>query len=122
MLPAGCEVLVSLYETHRMPEIYDQPDVFDPGRWETIEPSPYEYNPFSTGPRMCIGATFSTVAMKVVLATVLARFRLEFIPQQVDCVGHLVLRPKHGLRMLVRTLNQEIDEGVGRVRGNVTAM
>jgi cytochrome P450 len=73
-LPAGAGILLSHFITHRMPELYSQPDRFIPQRWEQIDPSPYEYMPFSVGPRMCVGATFAMMEMKIILAMMLMRF------------------------------------------------
>lgn len=69
-------VMISHYLTHRLPTIYEEPDRFLPQRWLTLKPSPYEYIPFSAGPRLCIGAQFATLEMKLVLATLLQRIRL----------------------------------------------
>ena len=75
-------MFVSIYHTHHVPEIYQDPEAFKPERWETINPSIYEYNPFSAGPRFCIGATFAMMEIKIVLAMLLQRFRWEYIASQ----------------------------------------
>lgn len=82
-IPAGTEVLASIYHTHRLPEIYPDPLVFRPDRWIELDPGPYAFNPFSAGPRMCIGATFALFEIKIVLALLLQRFRFELAPRQV---------------------------------------
>ncbi|MBC8172169.1 MAG: cytochrome P450, partial [Anaerolineae bacterium] len=53
-------VILSHFVTHRMPEIYADPEEFLPERWENLDVSPYHYLPFSAGARMCIGATFAS--------------------------------------------------------------
>jgi cytochrome P450 len=68
-------VVVSHYVTHRMPELYTDPDRFDPSRWGGARRSPYEFLPFSAGARTCIGINFANAAMKLSLASILARFR-----------------------------------------------
>src|SRR5690606_11373374 len=83
-LPAGTEVLVSIYETHREADVFPDPLRFVPERWETIQPTAYQYNPFSAGPRTCIGAAFATMEIKIVLAMILQRFRMALVPQRVD--------------------------------------
>lgn len=122
-LPAGTEVLVSIYQTHHMPELYPDPEAFNPQRWETIEPSPYEYNPFSTGPRLCIGAGFAMMEIKLVLAMLLQRNRLQFLPQvRIDRRGVIVMAPRYGLPMMVHKQDRQFAQGVGGVRGNVREM
>lgn len=122
-LPAGTEVFVSIYHTHHMKEIYPEPEEFRPERWETIEPNSYEYNPFSAGPRICIGAAFAKMEIKIVLAMLLQRFRLQFLPQtEIDRSGIIVLQSKNGMPMLVHSQDHQFSQGVGGVRGNVREM
>ena len=122
-LPEGTEVFVSIYQTHHMPELYAEPEVFNPQRWETIEPSMFEYVPFSAGSRTCIGAAFALIEMKIVLAMLLQRYRLQFVPKvDVERVGVIVMEPKYGLPMTVHQQDRQFAQGVGGVRGNVREM
>ena len=114
----GSSVLYSSYVTHHMPELYDDPQKFNPYRWETIKPSPYEYFPFNAGPRRCLGAEFAMMEMKIVLAMLLQKFHFTLIPnQRVDRVGLIGPRPRYGIKM-------KIDQPGGKfskvpVKGNV---
>ena len=93
---------------------------FDPRRWETLSPSAYAYNPFSAGPRMCIGATFALLEIRLVLAMLLQRFRLQYQTQTpVERFGTIVLGPKHGMPMQVHLQDRQVGVGVGGVRGNI---
>ena len=54
--------MISVSGLHRDPNIYPNPDMFDPLRFskENIAArSPYAYLPFGDGPRVCIGKLFS---------------------------------------------------------------
>ena len=122
-LPAGTEVFVSIYHTHHLPEIYPDPQVFKPSRWENFHPSPYEYNPFSAGPRMCIGSALAMMEIKIILATLLQSCRLEYLPQRrIDRSGLIALKPKYGMPMMVYPQDRQFKQGVGGVRGNVREM
>ncbi len=122
-LPEGTEVLVSIYQTHHMSELYPEPEVFNPQRWEAFEPTIFEYNPFSAGPRMCIGAAFAMMEIKIVLAMLLQRYRLQCIPQlKIDRFGVIVMTPKHGMPMIVHKQDRQFVRGAGDVRGNVREM
>ncbi|MBD2259352.1 cytochrome P450 [Pseudanabaena sp. FACHB-2040] len=122
-LPTGTEVLVSIYQTHQMPDLYPDPASFNPRRWETIHPDAYEYNPFSAGPRLCIGAGFAMMEIKIVLAMLLQRYRLQFVPQKpIDRSGVIVLTPRHGLSLVVHRQDRQFHQGVGDVQGNVHEM
>jgi cytochrome P450 len=122
-LPTGTEVLASIYHTHHLPELFPHPDRFDPGRWETIAPSAFAYGPFSSGARRCLGASFAQLEIKIVLAMVLQRFRLQCPPSgRVDRSGLIVLAPRGGLPMVVHRQDRRVEEGVGGLRGNIREM
>ena len=89
-LPANVKIIYSPFITHRMTELYTDPNQFLPERWQTIERSPYEYLPFGGGPRMCVGTAFVMLKMKLVLATLLQRYDLALRPgMQADCMKPL---------------------------------
>ncbi|MEZ6124542.1 MAG: cytochrome P450 [Planctomycetaceae bacterium] len=76
-LPAGTPVIFSQFMTHHRPDLFEDPDVFRPERWEHASPSPYEYLPFGAGPRMCIGAPLAMVELRTALARILRRFHFQ---------------------------------------------
>lgn len=121
-IPAGSEVLFSLYETHRSDPIYERPYAFEPERWEHIHPSPYQYSPFSAGPRTCIGAMFAQLEMKIVLALVLQRFRLELASSHLDRFAELVLCTKQPLFMRVHYADGRFENSARPFSGNVHEM
>ena len=105
-IAAGTEVLSSIFHTHRMPDLYPEPLRFRPERWQGSDPGPYGYNPFSAGPRMCIGATFAWFEIKIVLALLLQRFHLELIPnQRIDRYFGITLAPSP--RVMMRVLRTD---------------
>ncbi|MFQ5657474.1 MAG: cytochrome P450 [Candidatus Methylomirabilales bacterium] len=120
-LPKGSTVGFSHYITHHMPELYPQPEKFLPQRWLTIDPSPYEYLPFGAAPRMCIGAAFAMMTLKVSLSMILQRYRLTVVPgATIDRNGLVTLSPKHGMPMLIRLQDRQFIKS--EVRGNIHEM
>ena len=113
-IDAGAHVVFSSYITHRRPELYPGPDTFRPDRWLTCTPGPYEYLPFSAGPRTCLGAGFATMEMKLVLAQLLQQWRPELRPgAKVDQGGLMVSQPKNGLPVtLARPAGRAPEVGV----------
>jgi len=79
-LPAGCHVVTSKFTTHRDPAVFPEPLRFRPERWADAKPSRYEYLPYGAGPHACIGAAFADLEMKLVLAAILGRYRLDPVP------------------------------------------
>lgn len=101
-VPNGSRVICSHYLTHHMPEIYPEPDRFRPERWRDIDPTQFEYMPFSAGPRACIGAMFAIQVLKISLAIMLQKFRFTVTPGAlIDRVVRITIVPKHGMPMSI---------------------
>lgn len=101
LLPAGTSVAYSPYLIHHRPDLYDQPEIFDPDRWdrERSQPPRHALIPFAAGARKCIGDDFAMTQAILALATITGRWRLEHLPgQQVRTAIAAVLRPRE-LRM-----------------------
>lgn len=61
IIPAGASVGILLFAMGHNPEVFVKPEVFDPERFfpdARSNTNPYEYVPFSAGPRNCIGSLF----------------------------------------------------------------
>jgi cytochrome P450 len=116
--PARTGLVLSAFVTHRTAEIYTQVNQFLPERWSSINPSPYEFIPFSSGSRMCLGSTFAMTEMKIVLPLILARYQLVPPPNaKVDYAASIFLAPRRGLPMRLLSTGQTMrSETVG---GNV---
>ncbi|MGR8934415.1 MAG: cytochrome P450 [Gammaproteobacteria bacterium] len=102
-IPAGSIMLVVPWLLHRHRLYWEKPDHFMPERFlpgEASKHEPYAYLPFSTGPRSCLGKTFSLIEATLCIATLAQRFRLD-LPQghQVSHDCRLTLRPKNNLPM-----------------------
>lgn len=83
-IPAETEVLLSLYALHRHPDLYPDPDRFDPDRWlpEHVAARPREHAvPFGAGNRRCIGDKFGWMEGIITLATLLPRWKLTSNPR-----------------------------------------
>jgi cytochrome P450 len=84
-LPAGESIIVSPYLLHRHPEFWREPEQFRPERfdagseWHHPEQE-LAYIPFGLGVRHCIGETMAWQQLKITLATIARRFRLEVPP------------------------------------------
>jgi cytochrome P450 len=93
-VPTGTRAVLSAIVTNRLPHLYPDPDRFKPGRWQTIDPSPYEYSVFSGGPRSCPGFWFGLGVLKVVLATIMSRHRVALQPNtRIDYQIRVTMAP-----------------------------
>ncbi len=105
-LPAGTNVFMMQWITHRDPRFFHDPKAFMPERWENDFSQPgnlprFAYFPFGGGPRKCIGASFATMEAVLLLAAIAKRFRFQLAPDaHVEILPSLTLRPRYGIKML----------------------
>lgn len=92
-IPGGCDVGVPIYSIHHKEEIYSDPFTYNPERWlvekdtgnQQVSDMYAAYNPFSVGPRSCMGKGVALVEMMSTFALVL--FRLDFKMADSDTAG-----------------------------------
>lgn len=115
---AKVSVLLNPHLSHRDPDLFPEPRRFLPSRWATAQPGPYQYLPFSAGPRRCPGYAFGTQFMKVGLAGVLSRWRVELRPgMRVDRVYRGITMPRPGMTVRLHPADRRYPSV--EVRGNI---
>jgi cytochrome P450 len=76
-LPAGVTVAPSIYLVHRRPDVYPNPERFEPERFLDTPPGTYTWIPFGGGVRRCVGGSFAHFEMQMVLAELVKRRQLR---------------------------------------------
>ncbi len=99
-------VMLPIYALHRHHDLWKNPDQFDPDRFANdYRPERYSYLPFGDGPRICIGAQFAMIEAKIILASLISRFKFERIAgRDPKPVMVLTLRPEGGVPLQVTRL------------------
>lgn len=89
--------LVSFYEMHRRADLWDNPEAFNPDRFEAEKAKAYRdfYFPFGAGPRMCVGNNFAMMEMMLVLRRIVERFDIETVQDHIDYHPLITLKPKN---------------------------
>ncbi|XP_059610496.1 probable cytochrome P450 6a14 [Phlebotomus argentipes] len=80
VIQKGIALAVPVYAIHHDPEIWPNPERFDPDRFteENIRNRhSMAWMPFGEGPRMCIGMRFALMQTRVGLATILSKYRID---------------------------------------------
>jgi cytochrome P450 len=95
-VPPGHLVAVSVWGVHHNPDVWPDPDRFDPDRFDS-EPGRYHHLPFGGGPRGCIGQHMATAELLVAVATLVRSFHLETEVDDVPLDVGLALRPSGAL-------------------------
>lgn len=100
----GTVVTISPWVLHRHRRRWVNPDAFDPSRFlpGAAPVDRFAYLPFGAGPRICVGATFALTEAVLVLAAVLARFRVAFAgPGTVLPLGRVTTQPGRPVRFVL---------------------
>jgi cytochrome P450 len=104
----GCDIFISVYNIHRSPDLWENPDTYDPERflrpfsndkvpgWGGYQPSQFTgmypnevaadfaFLPFGGGTRKCVGDQFALLESTVTLAMLLRRYEFEFVGDPKD--------------------------------------
>ncbi|KAH6942082.1 hypothetical protein HPB50_000657 [Hyalomma asiaticum] len=78
-IPRGLSVMVPVTYLHHDPEVWHEPEKFDPERFSPGNKPfihPVSFQPFGKGPRECLGKNFALLEMKLMLSKFLANFRV----------------------------------------------
>lgn len=110
-LPANAIVLVGLYNLHRHPAFWSEPERFLPKRWLDggQPPARCAYLPFGAGPRACVGTHFATVEGPLLLALIGQRYDLLLAQEGVEPEVMVTLRPKNGIRMRLQSRHKLLN-------------
>lgn len=104
-IAAGTVLYVPIYAIHRHASLWEEPDRFDPSRFEPEKVKQrhrYAYMPFGAGPRVCIGNAFAMMEAVAILAVLLqgAHVRNK-TPATMEPLMRVTLRPEDRLMMQV---------------------
>ncbi len=91
--------MISPWYVQRSPRQWDDPDAFDPDRWQA-RPNGL-YLPYSKGPRVCPGAGFATLEGAMMLAMFCARYEVDLDGPPPVPVAHLTVRAEDGIYLSV---------------------
>jgi cytochrome P450 len=107
-IPQGTVVTISQWVMHRHPKYFDNPEAFQPERWnEDLEKQLPRgvYIPFGDGPRVCIGKGFAQMEAVLLLATIAQRFELDLEPGfEIVPQPSITLRPASGIKVRLKRL------------------
>jgi cytochrome P450 len=93
-LPKGSNLLFSVYEIHRHPDFWKDPETFIPERFldENTKFSK-NYFPFGAGPRMCIGNNFAMYEMILAVIALVEQFQIVEKKEPIQIKPLITLKP-----------------------------
>jgi cytochrome P450 len=103
-VPEGSLIIMSPWLLHRHPDIWVNPDRFNPQRFIDGDVDRSAFIPFGAGPRQCIGRDFAYVEAVLLLSSLVAHFDLEYPAGECrpPAVPLVTMRPAQGLHLRVR--------------------
>ncbi|XP_064214497.1 cytochrome P450 4C1 isoform X2 [Tribolium castaneum] len=107
--PAGSRVIVPIMMVHRREDFWPEPLKFDPDRFLEERPSG-TYIPFSYGTRNCLGYKYAMLSMKVILATILRKYRVKSSNyksiDEVVLLIHIIAKATNGYKIVLEKRNK----------------
>lgn len=79
-IPKGTQVIIPAYAVHMDPDIYPDPDKFDPERFSVENKRnrhPMAFLAFGEGPRNCIGERFGLMQTKIAIIKLITNFKFS---------------------------------------------
>ncbi|XP_013185828.2 cytochrome P450 4g15 [Amyelois transitella] len=103
-VPAGTTVIIATIKLHRRPDIYPNPDKFDPDNFlpeRSANRHYYAFVPFSAGPRSCVGRKYAMLKLKIILSTILRNFRVHSDLKESDfqLQADIILKRAEGFKV-----------------------
>ncbi|CAB9509766.1 Psoralen synthase (Fragment) [Seminavis robusta] len=129
----GTDIFISTWNLNRSPELWENPEKFDPTRWERgfqnagvkgwdgYDPekirglypnevaSDFAFLPFGGGARKCVGDQFAMMEAVVTMSMVLKKHDFTFAipPEEVGMQTGATIHTMNGLQMTVRTISED---------------
>lgn len=88
-IPAGSRLVVPKWSIHRDPELWPEPEKFDPERFNPdneCERHAASYIPFGIGPRQCMGRKFALLELKTALCKLIFKYEFSVCPGNEESV------------------------------------
>jgi cytochrome P450 len=105
-VPGGTYVAYCSWASHRLPDVWEEPDEFKPQRFTRARRAQLQrgaYVPFGGGSRICIGKRLGQTVVKVVATLLLQRFAPALQPGYRLSVRQMpTLSPRAGLPLILR--------------------
>uniref|UniRef100_A0A6U0S3F5 Uncharacterized protein n=1 Tax=Eucampia antarctica TaxID=49252 RepID=A0A6U0S3F5_9STRA len=91
-VPKGDMVFMSPSVGMRLPEVFSDPDKFDPDRYgpgrEEHKSSPYAYTGFGGGMHSCMGQNFAYMQVKTILSVLFRKYQIEMISDKIPEINY----------------------------------
>ena len=101
-LSAGGMAILSIYNIHHHPDLWSQPEIFNPDRFLNNARPRYSFIPFGLGHRACVGNHFAMFESQLLLALIAQLYNFSLVnakPPEIEMT--VTLKPKGGIPMII---------------------
>lgn len=102
-IPAGTTVVPYIYGVHHNAEIWKDPHLFDPSRFEKESADknhPFAHIPFGGGPRVCIGQNMAKMQILLVMSAIIKKYDFELSDKKdIEMHAMMLLKPDGPIQM-----------------------
>jgi len=92
----GSNLLLSVIEMHRHPKLWENPDRFQPERFDNgSRQFSSQYFPFGAGPRKCIGNNFAMFEMIIAVQEIVSKYTIYPKFDDIEISPLITLKPKN---------------------------
>ncbi|KAF9247497.1 hypothetical protein DTO013E5_4772 [Penicillium roqueforti] len=100
-VPPNTRVNAQAYSLHRNPEVFPEPETWQPKRWLEAENSPADLEEkrrwfwaFGSGGRMCVGSNLALQEMKLAVAAIYTNFRTTIVnDDNIEAIDAYTVKP-----------------------------
>lgn len=117
--PSGTIFMGCMYLTLQREDLYPNPKEFRPERFLERKYTSFEFIPFGNGARRCMGEALALYEMKLVLATILSDYQLEYADARPETPRRrgVTLAPARGVQMRMLGKQQRVNqEGLAGIK------
>ncbi|MBT8296682.1 MAG: cytochrome P450, partial [Gramella sp.] len=94
----GSNLLFSVHEIHRHPDLWENPEEFLPERFaDGGRKFSSQYFPFGAGPRKCIGNNFAMFEMIIAVSELMASFKIIPTTKEIEIKPLITLKPNNAI-------------------------
>ncbi|KAL2868865.1 cytochrome P450 [Aspergillus lucknowensis] len=101
-IPANTRVNAQAYSLHRNPEVFPEPETWEPKRWLKDHNSPSDLEErkrwfwaFGSGGRMCVGSNLALQEMKLAIAAIYTNFKTSIIDDDgIEAIDAYTVKPR----------------------------
>lgn len=95
-------LVISIIGIHHNPDVYPEPDLFNPQRFLDRKYANHEFVAFGGGHRRCMGAGLAEYSIRLALAEAVLRWDFETVGVDKDIRHDLAMGPKDGVKLKIK--------------------